>query len=186
MLVVHKRKIINNYVSTLLIDCPCIKSVAVDVYKLTLKKNLLEFMNKEKNRKPLKAFTMIEAIVVAVIVGILAAIAIPVLSGYLRGARLDAGRSSIEMVGAAIMQTHNRGIDIGTDDWPSLGITDPSDDTWKFTFGSLNANAPDATVQAYALTATCKKGSLKGQSGTYSPNLPHGSRWTLIFDGYDQ
>ena len=136
-------------------------------------------------KKSNKAFTMIEAIVVVVIIGIVASIAIPILSGFLRGSRLDSGRACIEMIGAAVMQTHNRGIDIGSNDWTSLGITDPSDDTWQFTFGPLAASAPDATVLAYSITATGKKGSLKDKSGTYSPNQPQGNRWTNIFECYD-
>ena len=132
-----------------------------------------------------KAFTLVEAIVVAVIVGILAGVGIPMLMGYLHDARRDSGRASIELVGAAIMQTHNRGIDIDANTWEDLGITDPGDDTWQFTFGTLAANASDATVNGYSVTGTCKKCTGSQKSGTYSPNQPHGSRWTGIFDSFD-
>ena len=133
-------------------------------------------MNKEKKRTSIKAFTLIEAIVVAVIVAILAAIAIPVIGGYLRSSRLDSGRACIEMVGAAVMQAHNRGIDIGADDWPGLGITDPSDQTWEYHFDPL----PPATDQpGYTLTAKCLK--MNNDEGYYYPNRSPGSRWGGIF-----
>jgi prepilin-type N-terminal cleavage/methylation domain-containing protein len=131
-----------------------------------------------------KAFTLVEAIVVAVIVAILASVGIPILTGYLNDARLDSGRGSIELVGAAIMATHNRGATIDANDWTDLGITDPSDDTWTFTFPQqLLATADPAN---YAITATCKKGSLKGKPGTYSPNQAQGSRWTGVFECFDK
>jgi len=137
-------------------------------------------MNNMKNKK---AFTLVEAIVVAVIVGILAAVGIPFLIGYLNDARMDSGRGSIELVGAAIMATHNRGANIGANDWAALGITDASDDTWTFTFIALTAAEDPAN---YSITGTCKKGSLKNKSGTYSPNQNQGSRWTGVFEGYDK
>ncbi len=129
-----------------------------------------------------KAFTLVEAIVVAVIIGILAGVGIPFLMGYLNDARIDSGRGSIELVGAAIMQTHNRGINISASSWEDLGITDPSDDIWQFTFVALPANT-DASN--YSITGTCKKCTGPEKSGTYSPNQPHGSRWTGIFEPFD-
>ena len=132
-----------------------------------------------------RGFALIEAIVVAIIIGILAGFGVPYLMGYLNDARIDSGRTSIELVGAAVMQSHNRGIDIDANNWDDLGITDPSDDMWLFTFGGLAANASDATVNSYTVTATGKKGSVKGKSGTYAPNQPHGSRWSGIFESLD-
>lgn len=135
-------------------------------------------MNKEEKRNSIKAFTMIEAIVVAVIVAILASIAIPVLGGYLRSSRLDSGRACIEMVGAAVMQTHNRGIDIGADDWGALGITNPSDQTWEYHFDPL---PPNTDPPGYKLTARCLKGSDNGKDGFYYPNAEPATRWGGIF-----
>ena len=135
-----------------------------------------------------KAFTLVEAIVVAVLIAILASVGVPLLMGYLNDARLDSGRGSIELVGAAIMHAHNRGVTITATPagWTDIGITDPSDDTWTFSFGALAPNATDAKVQAYAITGTGKKGTLKGNSGTYSPNQTQGNRWTGVFDCFDQ
>ena len=138
-----------------------------------------------KTMKNKRGFTLVEAIVVMVIVAVLAGVGIPFLMGYLNDSRIDAGRASIELVGAAIMQTHNRGIDIDANNWGDLGITDPSDDTWTFTFGGLAANATDPTVNSYVVTGTCKKCTGSPNSGTYSPNQTHGSRWTGIFDSFD-
>lgn len=136
--------------------------------------------------KSQKAFTLVEAIVVAVIIGILAGIGIPYLMGYLNDSRVDSGRTSIELVGAAIMNTHNRGMNIHANDWDDLGITDPSDNTWTFTFGALAANAGAATVSGYSVTGTCTKCTGSSTSGTYSPNQPPDSRWTGIFAGFNK
>ena len=129
-----------------------------------------------------KAFTLVEAIVVAVIVAILAGAGIPFFMGYLNDARIDSARTTIELVGAAVMHTHNRGKGIDTqDDWDAVGITDPGDKDWTFTFGTLASNAGDATVKDYAINATYKNGS----SGTYKPNQDKGSRWTGVFECFD-
>ncbi len=122
----------------------------------------------------LKGFSLIEAIVVAVIIAILAATGIPLYNGYLNSSRMNNARSNLELVGAAVMQTHNRGIDISASDWAAIGITDPSDNNWTYTF---NALAPNGTIANVSITAT-GRGSCNGKSGNYLPNAAAGSRFT--------
>jgi type IV pilus assembly protein PilE len=125
-----------------------------------------------------KGFTLIEAVIVGVIVAILAAVSIPLYSAYVKNARIDAARTTCELVGAAVIQTHNRGTDITGNSWGNLGITDPTDDSWTYTFSSLTGTATLGT--GYAITATGKKGDLNGQTGTFCPKASGSARWTGI------
>jgi len=62
-------------------------------------------MNKNSNSR--KGFTLVEVIVVAVIVLILSAVAIPLYNGFIRDARQDAAQSLAETAAAAA-NTHWR------------------------------------------------------------------------------
>lgn len=128
-----------------------------------------------------RGFTLTEVIAVAVIVAIISLIGIPVLSGFVADSQLDSARGRLELIGTAVMHSHTRGIDIVVNNWNDIGITDPSDDIWSFTFPALAGNASEATVNGYAITVTGKKGRFGGQTGTYCPNKAAGSgRWTGI------
>lgn len=100
--------------------------------KLGFKKGVWNLFLMHKNGK---GFTLVEVVVVSVIVGILAAVGVPMLVGYLDAARRDTARSTCELIAAGVSHNHNRGIDIGSDNWPALGIANPSDATWTYHFG---------------------------------------------------
>ncbi len=125
-----------------------------------------------------KGFTFVEAIVVAAIISIIALVGIPVYNGYITSTQLDCARSNLELIGAAIIQTHNRGSDIPQNSWATIGISDPSDDKWAYTFNALTAAANTNTI---SITATGAWGKCKDKSGAYSPTQPANSRFTSIF-----
>ncbi len=133
-----------------------------------------------------RGFTLTEVIAVAVIVAIISLIGIPILTGYVADSQLDSARGRLELIGTAVMHSHTRGIDISANDWNDIGITDPSDDIWAFTFTGLAANASETAVNDYSITVTGKKGQFNGQTGTYCPNKAAGSgRWTGILSHYN-
>lgn len=127
-----------------------------------------------------KGFTLVEVITVAVIIGIISLIGIPILTGYMEDAQIDSARNKLELIGTAVMHAHTRGQDIGANNWGDLGITDPGNEMWVFTFGALAGNANEETVNNYSITVTGQKGSFSGESGTYSPNKSGADRWTGI------
>jgi prepilin-type N-terminal cleavage/methylation domain-containing protein len=124
-------------------------------------------------------FTFVEAVVVAVIMGILAAVAIPVYTAYIENTMKDNARADMQLIGAAAMQAHNRGTDIDANDWGDLGITDPSDEQWSYTFQAL---APGANADNWTVTAEDESGRFGGANGTYTPNAAAGNRWGGILD----
>ena len=128
--------------------------------------------------KNAKGFTFVEAIVVGVIVAVLAIVAIPSYTAYVRSARISAAQSISQLIGAAIIQTHNRGITFTANDWTDIGITNPSDNSWAYSFPALTGSATLATT--YAITATGQTGSLNGQTGTFLPAQTGTARWTGI------
>jgi prepilin-type N-terminal cleavage/methylation domain-containing protein len=122
-----------------------------------------------------KGFTLVEAIVVGAIMAVLAAVAVPMYLGYVRGAKFDSARSACELIGAAIIQTNNRAINVDASDYTDIGISNPSDNNWTFTFPAILGTA--AMTNTYAITAT-GVGSMAGSSGTFLPKQTGTARWT--------
>ncbi len=120
-------------------------------------------------------FTIIEAIVVALLVAVLAAVAIPLYRGYVNDAQIRDARSRCEMIGAAIVQTRSRGIPIGENSWTTIGMTNPSDDIWEYTFPALTTSAAE---DDYEFLAEGRSGSAQaGKTGKFRP-FAAASRWT--------
>jgi type IV pilus assembly protein PilE len=127
----------------------------------------------------IQGFTLIEVIVVAVIIAVLSAVAIPLYDGYLRDARIDAAKNNCQLIGAAVMQVHNRGVDIPSNGWAALGMSSLSDNLWTYTFGGssdpyLGSSSMDTT---YTVTAT-GAGPMLGVNGGFKPYAAANARWT--------
>jgi prepilin-type N-terminal cleavage/methylation domain-containing protein len=111
------------------------------------------------NRKPnQKGFTMIELMVVVVIVGILAAIAIPIYGNYIRNARLTEATSRIgEVVTAAKAWAQEHQNPAGDPVWPAMADVPGSildmTATENFTYLITSASG-DATANAFVVEAT--------------------------------
>jgi type IV pilus assembly protein PilE len=125
-----------------------------------------------------KGFTFVEAIVVGVIIAVLAIVAIPSYTAYVKNAQISTAQSMCQLIGAAIIQTHNRGISFTANDWTDIGITNPSDNNWTYTFPALTGSAQ--LTATFAITATGQSGSLNGQTGTFLPLQTGTARWTGI------
>lgn len=112
-----------------------------------------------------KGFSLIEVIVISVIIAVLAAVSIPIYSAYIESAKNDTAESTCQMIGAAVAHAHYRGIDISADTWSHIGMSDPTDDNWTYTFDALLASSTLGT--SYAITATPKFSG--GKTLTYKP-----------------
>jgi prepilin-type N-terminal cleavage/methylation domain-containing protein len=105
-------------------------------------------------RRNQKGFTMIELMVVVVIVGILAAIAIPIYGKYVKQARTTEATGRMgEMITAAKAWAQEKGV------WPTqdefsqgLGILDPTE-TPNFTYAITGGGGGDPTT-AFQITAS--------------------------------
>lgn len=124
--------------------------------------------------KNIKGFTLVEVLVVAVIIGVLAAVGIPSYINYVRDAEVDTAKTKMEMIGAAALHQHNRGLSVGANSWTDLNMTDPSDAVWTFTFTALASNA---ATSGFTITATHAKTPTR--SGTLKPALPFATRWSI-------
>ncbi|MCX7817891.1 MAG: type II secretion system major pseudopilin GspG [Kiritimatiellae bacterium] len=85
--------------------------------------------NHRPNRRRKSGFTLIEILLVVVIIGILAGIALPKLSGHTRRAEITRARAEIENIGTALAQYE---MDMG--EFPrSLQelVTSPGSDRWN-------------------------------------------------------
>jgi type IV pilus assembly protein PilE len=109
-------------------------------------------MKRIRNRS---GFTMIELMVVVVIVGILAAIAIPIYGKYVKQARTTEATGRMgEMVTAAKAWAQEKGV------WPTqdeftqgLGVLDPTP-TPNFTYAITGGGGADPNTSAFQITAT--------------------------------
>jgi len=108
-------------------------------------------------RKPgQKGFTMIELMVVVVVVGILAAIAIPIYGKYIKNARVSEATGRIgEIVTASKAWAQENQDAAGNPTWPSGsgGIVDLSA-TEQFTYAITSGGGDDATGNPIEITAT--------------------------------
>jgi len=132
-------------------------------------------MNRFRRKKGQKGFTMIELMVVVVIVGILAAIAIPIYGKYIKNARLTEATGRIgEIVTASKAWAQDHQNASGVPQWPadpgglSTGIVDCSP-TENFTYALSGAAGGDATGQL-TITAT---GTNKMNGVTVVVNIPN-------------
>jgi len=137
-------------------------------------------------------FTLIEVIVVSVIVAVLAAASIPLYNGYLRDARINAAKNNCQLIGAAVMQAHVRGINIppggpgAVAGWTEIGLNQLSDNVWDYRFFSPIGNGGNYLGTAnpdlnYSVTASgAPGGPVNGVTGVFLPYQPPASCWSVV------
>ena len=116
-------------------------------------------MNRFRSRGNRKGFTMIELMVVVVIVGVLAAIAIPLYGKYVKNARLTEATSRIgEIVTAA--KAYALENDTPNPTWPAgaVGVVDLAASD-NFTYAITDGGGSNASTTALEITATGIAGS---------------------------
>ncbi len=125
-----------------------------------------------------QGFTLIEVIVTAVIIAILAAVGIPLYRGYITDAHNRDAHARAEMIGAAILQRHNQGVSIDASSgngWTQISIVDPSDSVFTYVFDDYpaGANDPDFHVEITGFA----NGPMNGFSLAFYPYLSGSNRW---------
>ena len=112
---------------------------------------------KRNNRKlGRKGFTMIELMVVVVVVGVLATIAVPMYGKYIKNARVTEGTSRVgELVTASKAWAQENQDGSGSPIWPSAagGIVDLSNSE-NFSYAITSGGGADASATALVITAT--------------------------------
>lgn len=121
-----------------------------------------------KKMKNNYGFTLVEVIVVAVIMAVLAAVAIPMYNSYVKSAKTDAARTTCELMAAAMIHQHNKGLTIRDNMTPTsqlflddLGMTDPSDKDWTYTYHGWPSTTSQSGLDASDIShvhAISKKG----------------------------
>ena len=120
-------------------------------------------MKRKLNRK---GFTMIELMVVVVVVGVLATIAVPMYGKYIKNARVTEGTARVgELVTASKAWAQENQDASGNPLWPSGtgGIVDLSDSE-SFSYAITSGGGADASTNALVITAT-------GLTGTKMENV---------------
>ena len=127
-----------------------------------------------------KGFTLVELMIVVAIIAILAAIAIPMYTGYVKKAKISEAVTNIDAIKSAVVVYYQK-----NGAFPASGTT-PSDlgvqvDTTRWTY-SITTNNNTCTIKA---TATSALGNLEGGWIAITGNATGGAiKWgELTCDG---
>ena len=138
-----------------------------------------------KTNKNVKGFTLVELIVVIAIIGVLAAILVPSMLGYVKKSKIAAANSNAKTLYNAVVSSLTdldaKGSPVSGSGWTSVQAGSASDETSleglvKKYFNSVDDL--DAAV-AYIEQGLCDKTAIK--SGTYFGTYPDASDGTLTF-----
>ncbi len=117
-------------------------------------------MNRFRKQPNQKGFTMVELMVVVVIVGVLAAVAVPMYSKYIKNARVSEATGKIgEVVTAAKAWAIENPNTAGNPIWPSGagGIVDLTQSD-LFTYAITGGGGGNANSSAFTVRATGRSG----------------------------
>ncbi len=131
-------------------------------------------MNRFRKQPNQKGFTMVELMVVVVIVGVLAAVAVPMYTKYIKNARVSEATGKIgEVVTSAKAWAIENQNAAGNPIWPSgaTGIVDLTR-TDLFTYAITGGGGGNANTSAFTVRATGRSG-LKMAGVTVTVTVPN-------------
>lgn len=118
-------------------------------------------MNRVRREMNRKGLTMMELMVVVVVVGILAAIAIPLYGSYIKNARVTEATARIgELITAAKAVAQENQDATGNPTWPAgnMGVFNIATATDHFTYSITAGGGTNANTTAFTIRATGSAG----------------------------
>jgi len=132
--------------------------------------------------KSRKGFTLIELMVVVLIVGILAAVAIPILRGRIDAAKWSEGKAMMGSIATAIRAYHAEKGPAGTAPTSIWGASDTTlgfvanQDTMGTYFGDIDFTSLTVVMEPFSFIIECTAGSGGLGDATDAPTNPAGYR----------
>ncbi len=123
-----------------------------------------------------RGFTMVELMVVVLIVGILAAVAVPLMSGRIDASKWSEGKAAMGTIVSGLRAyTAEKGSFSSTPSLSDIGISDNDLDGTYFTHDAYKITSASASSGQVAFVITCTAGDSKR---TDKPSSPSGMTLT--------